>query len=126
MSNNKHQIDVKVRTEYLESQSLPDKKHYAFAYHITLINKGMESAKLLTRHWVIVDANQQHKEIRGTGVVGKSPRLQVGSSFSYTSGVILETAVGTMQGSYQMIDDLGNTFDAQIAPFLLSAKNAVH
>ncbi len=126
MSKNKHQIAIEVSTEYLESRSFPDKNHYAFAYHITLVNQGMETAKLLTRHWVIVDGNEQRKEIRGAGVVGKSPRLTRGSSFSYSSGVILETPIGTMQGSYQMIDDLGNTFDAPIAPFLLSVKNAVH
>jgi ApaG protein len=126
MSNQNHQIAVHVRTEYLESRSFPEKGQFAFAYHVTLVNQGLKPAKLITRHWIIVDANQQKKEVRGAGVVGKSPLLEAGDTFSYSSGVILETPVGTMQGSYQMLDDQGNTFDASIAPFLLSVKNAVH
>ncbi len=126
MSNQNHQIAVQVITEYLESRSSPERHQFAFAYHVTLVNQGLKTAKLVTRHWIIIDANQQKKEVRGAGVVGKSPLLKSGESFSYSSGVILETPVGTMQGSYQMVDDQGQTFDAQIAPFLLSVKNAVH
>jgi ApaG protein len=126
MSNQNHQIAVHVITEYLESRSSPERRQFAFAYHVTLVNQGLKTAKLVTRHWIIIDANQQKKEVRGAGVVGKSPLLKSGESFSYSSGVILETPVGTMQGSYQMVDDQGHTFDAQIAPFLLSVKNAVH
>ena len=126
MSNQNHQIAVQVITEYLESRSSPERHQFAFAYHVTLVNQGLKTAKLVTRHWIIIDANQQKKEVRGAGVVGKSPLLKSGERFSYSSGVILETPVGTMQGSYQMVDDQGQTFDAQIAPFLLSVKNAVH
>jgi ApaG protein len=119
-------IQVSVVTEYIEHQSKPEENRFAFAYHITIENQGVEAAKLLGRHWIIVDANQERKEIRGMGVIGEQPTLAAGASYQYTSGVILNTPIGTMQGSYQLLDDKGDPFDAAISPFLLSTPNAVH
>jgi ApaG protein len=114
-------IQVSVVTEYIEHQSKPEENRFAFAYHITIENQGVEAAKLLGRHWIIVDANQERKEIRGMGVIGEQPTIAAGASYQYTSGVILNTPIGTMQGSYQLLDDKGDPFDAAI-----STPNAVH
>jgi ApaG protein len=85
-----------------------------------------EAAQLLSRHWVIVDANQERKEVKGMGVIGEQPLIAAGESYSYSSGVVLDTPVGTMEGSYQLVDKNGDPFDAPIQPFLLSTPNAVH
>ena len=113
-------------TEYLDSQSKPDANKYVFAYHITVVNQGNGPATLMTRHWVITDGDQEKQEIHGAGVVGQTPTIQAGEDFQYTSGVVLETPIGTMKGSYQMVDHLGIPFDTPIKPFLLSAKHMVH
>jgi ApaG protein len=119
-------ITVSVITKYLEKQSIPNEDRYAFAYHVTIENMSSVSTKLLTRHWIIIDADQEREEIHGNGVIGEQPIISAGVSYEYTSGVILKTAVGTMEGSYQMIDENGLTFDIPIEPFLLSIPNAVH
>ncbi|MGB1158528.1 MAG: Co2+/Mg2+ efflux protein ApaG [Porticoccaceae bacterium] len=124
--SNHHPIDISVTTEYLPDQSKPESNRYAFAYHICIANRGDRDAQLLNRHWIIIDANQQRQEVRGVGVVGEQPLIASGSSFSYSSGVVLDTPVGTMHGHYQLVDELGNTFDAPIAPFLLATPNTVH
>ena len=119
-------IKVTVETEYLLSQSQPEQDRFAFAYHITIQNLGPGAAQLLSRHWIIVDGNQERQEVRGDGVVGQQPLIPAGESYRYSSGVILDTPIGTMQGSYQLIDDKGEAFEAPIEPFLLSTPNSVH
>jgi ApaG protein len=120
MSHESHKISIEVETSYLDEQSSPSEQRYVFSYTITIRNEGERSAQLLTRHWIITDANGKVKEVRGDGVVGEQPRLDPGQGFRYSSGAILETPVGTMQGSYQMIDAGGERFDTPIAPFRLA------
>jgi len=121
-----NRIQVDVETRYIEEQSNPDQNYYVFAYTITIQNKGSQAAKLLTRHWVITDSNQKVQEVRGEGVVGEQPHLQPGEQFVYTSGTMLETAVDTMRGSYQMQADDGSQFDAEIDEFVLSTPRVLH
>jgi len=120
MSHAPHKIRVDVSTSYLDEQSSPSEQRYVFSYTITIRNEGQRSAKLLTRHWIITDANGRVKEVRGEGVVGEQPHLEPGQGFRYSSGAVLETPVGTMEGSYQMVDAEGERFDAPIAPFRLA------
>jgi ApaG protein len=122
----KHQIQIDVRTSYLPGQSEPGQNRYVFAYTITITNSGSVPARLMTRHWIITDANEQKREVHGEGVVGEQPYLLPGTSFQYTSGTILETPIGTMKGSYQMIADDGIAFDAEIPPFTLSIPRTLH
>ena len=123
---NKHHIDISVRTAFIDNQSAPESLRFVFAYTITITNAGQVAAKLLTRHWVITDDNEKVQEVRGVGVVGEQPHLSPGMSFEYTSGAVLETPIGTMQGSYQMLADDGTKFDAEIAPFLLTVPRQLH
>lgn len=115
-----HQIRIEVETAYLDEQSDPKERRYVFSYTITIRNEGSVSARLLTRHWVITDANGKVQEVRGDGVVGEQPHLKPGQGFRYSSGAVLETPVGAMQGSYQMVTDEGLRFDAPIAAFRLA------
>lgn len=115
-----HKIRVDVETSYVAEQSDPKERRFVFAYTITLRNEGQVSAKLLTRHWVITDANGKVQEVRGDGVVGEQPHLKPGQGFRYSSGTMIETPVGAMQGSYQMVADDGERFDAPIPPFRLA------
>jgi len=126
--NSKHPytIDVEVETRFVPDQSQPKDNRYVFAYTITLRNAGDSGAQLLTRHWVITDANGKVEEVRGDGVVGEQPWMRPGESFEYTSGAVLETSVGTMEGSYRMVADDGTQFDAPIAPFVLSIPRTLH
>jgi ApaG protein len=119
-------IRVSVETSYVSDQSDPGGQRYVFAYTITILNEGNEPAKLLRRHWIITDANGKVQEVRGDGVVGEQPHLRPGQGFRYSSGAILETPVGTMQGSYEMQEDDGGHFDAQIAPFRLAVPGLLH
>ena len=119
-------IRVDVETRYIEDQSNPEQNYYVFAYTITIKNKGQQGAQLLTRHWVITDSNQKVQEVRGDGVVGEQPVLKPGEQFVYTSGTMLETAVGTMKGSYQMLADDGSQFDATVDEFVLSTPRVLH
>lgn len=119
-------IQVDVETRYIEDQSNPDQNYYVFAYTITIKNEGKQAAQLLTRHWVITDFNHKVQEVRGEGVVGEQPVLKPGEQFVYTSGTMLETAVGTMRGSYQMQADDGSKFDAEIGEFVLSIPRVLH
>ncbi|RDH89147.1 MAG: Co2+/Mg2+ efflux protein ApaG [endosymbiont of Seepiophila jonesi] len=123
---NPHQIGIQVETEYVESQSTPRTNRYVFSYTITIRNDGTETARLLNRHWVISDANGKVQEVRGEGVVGEQPRLGPGESFRYTSGTVLDTPTGSMQGSYDMVDSQGNHFDATIPPFSLARPGSLH
>lgn len=121
-----NQITVDVETDYIEGESSPEEDRYVFSYTITIRNEGNAPAKLLTRHWVITDANGHVQEVKGEGVVGEQPHLNPGEGFKYTSGTILETPVGVMQGSYQMVTDQGEEFDATIDPFRLSIPRVLH
>jgi len=119
-------LDIDVDTRYLDEQSEPEQDRYVFAYTIHIRNRGSVPARLLGRHWVITDANGNVREVTGEGVVGEQPWLQPGEDFSYTSGAVLETQLGTMQGSYDMIADDGTRFDAPIPLFTLSVPRTLH
>jgi len=119
-------IRVEVETSYIEEQSDPRDKRFVFSYTITIRNEGAVPARLMTRHWIITDANGNVKEMRGDGVVGEQPYLKPGQGFRYSSGAVIETPVGTMQGSYQMVADDGEHFDAPIAPFRLAIPGVLH
>ena len=121
-----YDIRVSVKTEYLPSESDEDNNRFVFAYTITVENHGSEAAKLLSRHWIITDAESRIQEVKGKGVIGEQPYLKEGESFSYTSGTMIETKVGSMQGSYQMIADDSHTFDAVVAPFTLAIPGILH
>jgi len=121
-----YNIDVHVETQYIEAESRPQQNFYIFAYHITITNKGDIPAQLLARHWIITDSNGRVQEVKGEGVIGKQPLLQPSESFRYTSGTMMETPVGTMEGSYQMIADNGEKFDAEIPAFVLALPNMLH
>jgi ApaG protein len=115
-----NKIRVEVETSYLDEQSDPNERRYVFSYTITIRNEGPVPARLLTRHWIITDANGKVQEVRGDGVVGEQPHLKPGQGFRYSSGAVLETPVGAMEGSYEMIGDDGQRFDAPILPFRLA------
>jgi ApaG protein len=119
-------IEVTVKTTYVPGQSAPESNRYVFAYTVTITNAGDVPARLLTRHWIITDANEKIQEVRGEGVVGEQPYLVPGMTFEYTSGTILETPVGVMRGSYQMETDDGTRFDAEIPAFTLSVPRTLH
>jgi ApaG protein len=125
MSSPVNKISVEVETSYVDEQSDPNERRYVFSYTITIRNEGVVPARLLTRHWIITDANGKVQEVRGDGVVGEQPHLKPGQGFRYSSGAVLETPVGAMQGSYQMIDDEGQRFDAPIRPFRLAMPGIV-
>ena len=126
MNSPLHAIQVVVTTRFLEDQSIPEDDRYVFAYTIRIRNLGEVAAQLVSRHWVIADANGKVQEVRGDGVVGEQPWLQPGEHFEYTSGTVLETPLGTMRGSYQMLADDGTRFDAMIDPFTLSIPRTLH
>jgi ApaG protein len=126
MSDNEFEICIEVATDYVDDQSEPDVGRYVFAYTITISNKGSVPAKLLSRHWLITDANGKVQEVRGDGVVGEQPHLNPGDKFRYSSGAVLETPVGAMQGSYRMQADNGISFDAPIPPFTLAVPGLLH
>ncbi|MBJ7374691.1 MAG: Co2+/Mg2+ efflux protein ApaG [Pseudomonas sp.] len=126
MSDSRYQVDVSVVTRYLPDQSQPEHDRFAFAYTITVQNNGEVAAKLLSRHWVITDGDGHVEHVRGEGVVGQQPSIDVGKSHVYTSGTVMTTKVGTMQGTYQMLADDGKHFDAVIKPFRLAVPGALH
>ncbi|WP_277373726.1 Co2+/Mg2+ efflux protein ApaG [Pseudomonas sp. AA-38] len=126
MSDPRYQIDVSVTTEYLAAQSQPEQNRYAFSYTITIVNQGELAAQLLSRHWIITDGDGRVQEVRGAGVVGQQPHIEPGASHTYSSGTVMTTQVGTMQGSYQMLAEDGKRFDAPIAPFRLAVPGALH
>jgi len=119
-------LDIDVDTSYIEEQSDPENDRYVFAYTITIRNTGDNAAKLMTRHWIITDANNFTQEVKGDGVVGEQPHLNPGEGFQYTSGTVLDTPIGSMRGSYQMVSDDGVHFDAEIPTFTLSKPNALN
>ncbi len=119
-------IQVEVVTAYLAAQSSPAREHYVFSYTITVSHRGGSNCQLLRRYWRIVDGMGDVEEVRGDGVVGQQPRLQSGQAFTYTSGAILKTPVGSMQGAYTFIDAAGREFEVPIAAFTLSVPHQVH
>ena len=120
--------DIKINSEvdFLENQSEPENNRFVFSYTIRISNRGKENITLLSRHWIITDDNNTVEEVTGDGVIGQQPEIAPGTTFSYTSGAIIKTQVGTMQGSYKMITANSIKFDAQIEPFLLAAKLKIH
>lgn len=119
-------VRVQVHAEYAPERSEPGKDQWFFLYTITITNEGPETVQLLTRHWIITDGTGHVEEVRGPGVVGKQPILKSGESFEYTSGCPLTTPFGVMEGTYQMITEAGERFDAKVAPFTLSEPYTVH
>ena len=126
MSDPRYQIDVSVVTRFLKEQSDPENDRFAFAYTITVQNNGLMPAKLLSRHWLITNGDGQVEEVRGAGVIGQQPLIEPGKSHTYSSGAVISSKVGTMQGSYQMVADDGKRFDAVVAPFRLAVPGALH
>jgi ApaG protein len=119
-------VRVRVQSEYAPERSDPGSNKWFFLYTITIANEGTETVQLVTRHWIITDGTGRVEEVRGPGVVGKQPLLKPGESFEYTSGCPLATPFGVMEGTYQMVAESGERFDAKIAPFTLSEPYTVH
>jgi ApaG protein len=126
MDDKSFDIDIDVATNYIDEQSEPGSDRYVFTYTITIANNGDLPARLISRHWVITDANGKVQEVSGDGVVGEQPHLNPGEVFRYSSGAVLETPVGAMQGLYRMEADNGVNFDAPIAPFTLAVPGLLH
>ena len=121
-----YRVEIEVRSHYLKDQSQPEQESYVFAYTVTIRNVGKIPVRLLSRHWIITDANGKEQEVRGEGVVGEQPYLVPTASFQYTSAAMIETPVGTMHGSYQMHADDGHLFDAPITAFRLALPNILN
>lgn len=121
-----HRVHVKAVATFLPEQSDVDHNRFVFSYTITITNTGQAPAQLISRHWIITDANNHVQEVKGLGVVGEQPTLKPGESFQYTSGSSIATPVGTMRGSYQMVGDDGTRFDADIPEFVLSVPRVLH
>ncbi len=119
-------ITVNVKTQYLAEHSQPASKRFAFAYTITIANNSAQAVQLLRRHWIITDGNRKIEHVRGDGVIGQQPWIAPQKSFTYTSGAILETPVGTMEGSYEMQHEGGACFEALIPRFSLNKPGALH
>ncbi|RZA24032.1 MAG: Co2+/Mg2+ efflux protein ApaG [Lysobacteraceae bacterium] len=126
MTSSDYAIAIDVATRFLDEQSAPADRRFVFSYTISIRNHGRVAARLLGRHWLITDADGKVQEVRGEGVVGEQPWLRPGDVFEYTSGAVLETPLGTMRGSYDMLADDGTRFDAPIAPFTLTVPRTVH
>lgn len=123
---NAPRVCVQVQSFYVEAQSQPDEQRFVFAYTITLRNLGRNVVQLHGRYWLITNSNGRQTEVQGEGVVGQQPVIQPGSEFQYTSGAILETPLGTMEGHYQMIDHQGATFQVPIPVFRLAIPSLIH
>ncbi|BBL34127.1 protein ApaG [Nitrosomonas stercoris] len=125
-NDQKYSIEVAVHTVYLPDQSDPASEQYVFAYTITLNNTGNMAAQLISRHWIVDSGEGEIKEVRGLGVVGEQPLLKPGESFEYTSGTVISSIVGTMQGTYQMVAEDGFHFLVAIPEFILSVPRVLH
>lgn len=126
MDTEDNSIHIEVETNYIEEQSEPESERFVFAYTIEIINNSEIATRLLSRHWIVTDANYKQQEVNGEGVVGQQPYIPPGKSFKYTSAAMIETPVGSMHGSYQMVDDEGQIFDTPIPAFNLSTPNSIH
>lgn len=122
----KYRIEVEVLPAYLAERSEPSENRYVFAYTVTIRNAGLVPARLIRRRWIIADANGDEREVEGEGVVGEQPHLQPGEDFRYTSGAVLETPIGSMRGSYEMLADDGVSFRAPIEAFTLAQPRILH
>ena len=125
-NDDKNRLNITTQVTYLAEQSDEADNRFVFSYTITLTNIGETTVQLLSRHWIITDANQDVQEVRGQGVVGEQPVLKPKQSFEYTSGTVLSTQVGTMSGSYQMVAEDGTHFNAPIPQFVLSVPRVLH
>lgn len=125
-SHKRYEFSVAVETAFVPDQSDIEQNRYVFSYTITITNTGSMAAQLISRHWIITDADNSVQEVRGLGVVGAQPLLQPGEHFQYTSGSVINTPVGTMRGSYHMTAEDGTQFDATIEPFTLSMPRVLH
>ncbi len=119
-------IRVEVEARYVPDRSAPDEKQWFFAYAVKIENLGEEVVQLLSRHWIITDANGRVDEVQGAGVIGEQPVLRPGETFAYASACPLPTPMGTMHGTYQMVTDEGERFDAKVAPFTLCEPFAIN
>ncbi|NAW65473.1 Co2+/Mg2+ efflux protein ApaG [Photobacterium halotolerans] len=119
-------IKCRVITHYIDDQSEPEQNRYVFSYTITICNLGQGNAQLLRRRWLITDANGKKLVVEGEGVVGEQPTIAPNDEYTYTSGTIIETPLGVMEGHYVMVDDHGNEFNADIVPFRLAIPNILH
>ncbi|MFE0585790.1 Co2+/Mg2+ efflux protein ApaG [Pantoea vagans] len=119
-------VSVHVQSQYVASQSSPDDDRYVFAYTITIRNLGRSSVQLLGRYWLITNGNGRETEVQGEGVVGEQPFIAPGNEFQYTSGAVIETPMGTMQGHYVMVDEQGDTFHVEIPVFRLAIQTHIH
>ena len=126
MTKEKNNISITIDTTYLQQESDPKNNKFYFLYTVSIMNNGSIGAKLLSRHWIIEDSNGKVQHVKGDGVVGDQPYITPGDEYQYTSGTILETSFGTMKGSYQMINDSENYFDAEIPEFILSIPRVIH
>ena len=126
MDDSTCEIGIQVVTDYVDDQSEPSSDRYVFAYTITIKNNGEVPARLISRHWIITDANGKVQEVNGDGVVGEQPHLNPGEQFRYSCGAVLENPVGAMLGLYRMQDDSGENFDEPFAPFTLSVPGMLH
>lgn len=126
MSNTDYQFDIEIATRFLDDQSVPEEGRYVFAYTVHIRNDGKVPARLLGRRWLITDGNGKEQEVVGEGVVGEQPWLRPGEGFEYTSGAVLETDIGTMRGSYDVLADDGTRFAAPIPQFTLSIPRTLH
>src|SRR3569623_888969 len=125
-SESAYKIRVLVEPFYIEDQSVPEENRYVFAYTVNIQNTGQVAAKLVSRHWIITDANGKTQEVKRQGVVGEQPYLRPGEALQFTCGAVLDSAGGTMRGSYQMVSDDGSLFDAEIPVFTLSLPRTLH
>jgi len=123
---NAPRVCIQVQSVYVESQSVPEQERYVFAYTITIRNLGRFPVQLVGRYWLITNANGQQTEVEGEGVVGEQPLILPGSEFQYTSGAVLETPLGTMEGHYEMLDQDGQPFRTPIPVFRLAIPTLIH
>ncbi|MDB5814756.1 MAG: apaG [Rhodocyclales bacterium] len=126
MDKTKYLIHVESSAEFIAEQSSPEEGRFVFAYQIRIENQGALPAKLISRHWLITDAEGRVQEVRGVGVIGEQPLIAPGESFEYTSGCSIATPVGTMRGAYQMTAEDGTDFDADIPEFMLPGPRVLH
>ena len=122
----KYAFSVSVETTYLQNQSSPDENQYAFSYTVTIANVGSVAGQLISRHWVITDANNYVEEVKGLGVVGAQPLLFPEQRYEYTSGTLLTTPIGSMRGTYKIVAEDGTLFDAVIEPFTLAVPKMLN
>ncbi|MBN3725534.1 Co2+/Mg2+ efflux protein ApaG [Burkholderia sp. Ac-20379] len=121
-----YEFSVSVKTAYLPEQSDPERRQYAFAYTLTIVNSGQVPAQLIARHWVITDSEQKVQEVKGLGVVGHQPLLKPGEKFEYTSWAVIETPVGSMRGAYFCVAEDGERFESPVAEFALHMPRTLH